>query len=32
MNGINILENEIAEENVDFWAFVPQDEWGGELS
>lgn len=27
----NILENEFAEENTDFWAFVPQDERGGEI-
>ncbi len=26
----NILENTFAEENVDFWAFVINDEWGGQ--
>lgn len=25
----NILDNDFAEENVDFWAFVLNDEWGG---
>lgn len=28
----NILENEFAEENVDFWAFVLNDEWGGQAT
>lgn len=28
----NITENEFAEENVDFWAFVLNDEWGGQAS
>ena len=26
----NIVENEFAEENVDYWAFVLNDEWGGQ--
>lgn len=28
----NILENEFAEENVDFWAFVLNNEWGGQAT
>lgn len=28
----NITENEFAEENVDFWAFVLNDEWGGQAT
>ena len=28
----NIVENEFAEENVDFWAFVINEEWGGQAS
>ncbi len=28
----NILENSFAEENVDFWAFVINDEWGGQAT
>lgn len=28
----NITENEFAEENVDFWAFVLNDEWGGQTT
>lgn len=28
----NIAENEFAEENVDFWAFVLNDEWGGQAT
>lgn len=31
MSEINILENELAEGSTDFWAFVPQDEQGGEM-
>lgn len=26
----NITDNEFAEENVDYWAFVLNDEWGGQ--
>lgn len=29
---VNILENEFADENVDYWAFVLNDEWGGQAS
>ena len=28
----NILENSFAEENIDFWAFVINDEWGGQAT
>jgi Phage anti-repressor protein len=28
----NITENEFAEENVDYWAFVLNDEWGGQAT
>lgn len=28
----NILENEFADENVDYWAFVLNDEWGGQAT
>ena len=28
----NIVENEFAEENVDFWAFVLNDVWGGQAT
>lgn len=28
----HILKNPYAEENVDFWAFVTNDEWGGQAS
>lgn len=28
----NITGNEFAEENVDYWAFVINDEWGGQAS
>lgn len=28
----NIVENEFAEENVDYWAFVLNDEWGGQAT
>lgn len=28
----NIVDNEFAEENVDFWAFVLNDEWGGQTT
>ena len=28
----NILDNDFAEENVDFWAFVLNDEWGGQAT
>lgn len=28
----NILENTFAEENVDFWAFTSNGEWGGQAS
>lgn len=28
----NILNNEFAEENVDYWAFVLNDEWGGQAT
>lgn len=28
----NIVENEFAEANVDFWAFVINEEWGGQAS
>lgn len=26
----NIIENEFADENIDYWAFVLNDEWGGQ--
>ena len=28
----NITENEFAEENVDYWAFVINEEWGGQAT
>lgn len=28
----NITGNEFAEENVDYWAFVINDEWGGQAT
>lgn len=28
----NIVENEFAEENVDYWAFVINEEWGGQAT
>ena len=28
----NITDNEFAEENVDYWAFVINDEWGGQAT
>ena len=28
----NILENSFAEENVDFWAFALNGEWGGQAT
>lgn len=28
----NIVDNQFAEENVDFWAFVLNDEWGGQAT
>lgn len=28
----NIVDNEFAEENTDFWAFVVNDEWGGQAT
>lgn len=28
----NITENDFAEENVDYWAFVLNDEWGGQAT
>ena len=28
----NIIENEFAEENVDYWAFVINEEWGGQAT
>lgn len=28
----NITENGFAEENVDYWAFVLNDEWGGQAT
>lgn len=28
----NIAENEFAEENVDYWAFVINEEWGGQAT
>lgn len=28
----NITDNDFAEENVDFWAFVINDEWGGQAT
>ena len=28
----NIANNEFAEENIDFWAFVLHDEWGGQAT
>lgn len=28
----NIVENSFAEENVDYWAFVLNDEWGGQAT
>ena len=28
----NILENSFAEENIDFWAFLINEEWGGQAT
>lgn len=28
----NILDNNFAEENIDYWAFVLNDEWGGQAT
>lgn len=28
----NISENEFADENVDYWAFVINEEWGGQAT
>lgn len=28
----NIVENEFAEENIDYWAFVMNEEWGGQAT